>query len=62
MTQVEGKFTTKLTSQDEVPLTNTKASGTAKFALNSDEKTISYNADVNNIDSYNDIYTPRQER
>lgn len=50
LAQVEGKFTTKLTGQDEVPPTNTKATGTAEFTLNSDGKTMSYNVDVNNID------------
>ena len=32
------------------PPTNTKATGTAEFTLNSDGKTMSYNVDVNNID------------
>ena len=32
LAQVEGKFITRLTGQDEVPPTNTKATGTADFA------------------------------
>lgn len=48
--QVEGKFTAKLTGQDEVPPTNTKATGTADFVIQSNGKIMSYNVNVSNID------------
>jgi CHRD domain-containing protein len=48
--QVEGKFTAKLTGQDEVPPTNTKASGAADFVIYGNGKIMSYNVNVSDID------------
>ncbi|MGA7899826.1 MAG: CHRD domain-containing protein [Nitrososphaeraceae archaeon] len=48
--QVVGKFTAKLTGQDEVPPTNTKATGTADFVIYGNGKIMSYNVNVSNID------------
>jgi len=48
--QIEGKFTARLTGQDEVPPANTKATGTAYFTTHSNGKIMSYNVNVNNID------------
>jgi hypothetical protein len=50
LAQVEGKFITRLTGQDEVPPTNTKATGTADFAVHSNGKIMNYSVNVNNID------------
>ena len=50
LAQVEGKFTARLTGQDEVAPTNTKANGTADFVIHSNGKIVSYNVNVNNID------------
>ena len=48
--QVEGKFTAILTGQDEVPPTNTKATGTADLVIYGNGKIMSYNVNVSNID------------
>ncbi|MGA9844278.1 MAG: CHRD domain-containing protein [Nitrososphaeraceae archaeon] len=50
LAQVEQKFTAKLSGQDEVQPTNTKAAGTAEFTPNSNGMIMSYSVDVNNID------------
>jgi CHRD domain-containing protein len=50
LAQVEQKFTAKLSGQDEVPPTNTKAAGTAELTPNSNGEIMSYTVDVNNID------------
>ncbi len=49
LAQVEGKFTAKLTGQDEAPPTNSRATGTADFMIHSNGKIMSYNVNVNNI-------------
>jgi hypothetical protein len=43
------KFTATLSSKDEVPPNNSKASGTAEFNVSSDGKTVSYKVDVKDI-------------
>jgi hypothetical protein len=48
--QVGGKFTARLTGQDEVPPTNSKATGAADFVIYGNGNVMSYNVNVSNID------------
>jgi hypothetical protein len=50
LAHAEGKFTAKLTGQDEAPPTNSRATGTADFVIHSNGKIMSYNVNVNDID------------
>jgi CHRD domain len=47
----EKKFTAKLSGKDEVPSKDTKATGTAEFALSRDGKTMTYKVDIKDIDN-----------
>ncbi|HEY7569866.1 MAG TPA: CHRD domain-containing protein [Nitrososphaeraceae archaeon] len=48
--QAEGKFAANLSSQDEVPPTNTKSTGIANFVIHSNGKIMSYSVNATNID------------
>jgi CHRD domain len=49
--QQEQKFTSKMTGSEEVPSKSTKATGTAEFILDPDDKTLSYKVSVKDIHS-----------
>jgi hypothetical protein len=49
-TQGSNKFVAKLTSKDEVPPKDTKATGTADFELNNNGNMLKYKVNVMNID------------
>lgn len=48
--QVNEKFSAKLSGSNEVPPKNTKGTGTAEFNVSSDQKSIKYTIDVQNMD------------
>jgi hypothetical protein len=51
LAQGEQNFTASLTGQDEVPPTNTKATGTSMLILSSDEMKMKYEVHVKDIDN-----------
>ena len=51
LAQGEQYFTSNLVGQNEVPPTNTKATGTAEFTLSGDRRSIKYEVNVKDIDN-----------
>jgi hypothetical protein len=48
--QTNEKFSAKLSGSNEVPPKSTKGTGTAEFSLGSDQKSMKYTVDVQNMD------------